>query len=169
MNIKNKLAEYGITSVYHFTDKSNLKSIQENGLQSLFNIEEESIDVSHFGANDFSHQLDRQKGLDDYIHLSFIKDHPMLHSAIARGSIINPVWLEIDISVLLEDETLFCDEVANARNAHLFKKKHLLKSIDFDGMIYEKDFWVRKDIRKAEILVYDHIPLNEIIGVTYGK
>lgn len=38
MSIKETLENYGITSIYHFTDKANLETIEEYGLQSLKNI-----------------------------------------------------------------------------------------------------------------------------------
>jgi len=35
MNLKETLEEFGITSIWHFTDRSNLESIEEHGLLSL--------------------------------------------------------------------------------------------------------------------------------------
>ena len=81
MTLKKILASYGITSVYHFTDKANLESIKTYGIQSLQNIIQNDIDVQRFGADSLSHTLDAYKGLDRYVHLSFIKDHPMYHIA----------------------------------------------------------------------------------------
>jgi len=169
MNIKKRLEKFGITSVYHFTDESNLESIEKFGIQSLYNIEQQNIDVSRFGANELSHDLDVRSGLDRYVHLSFIKDHPMYHNAKSRGSILKPVWLELDISILFEDETLFCDEVANSSRAVLFRVDNILNSINFNGMINERDFWIKKEIRKAEILAYNNVSTDKILGVTYGK
>jgi hypothetical protein len=125
--------------------------------------------LEHTGADTLSHSLDKHKGLDQYIHLSFIKDHPMYHIAKSRQSIIDPVWLEIDISVLFEKNTLFCDKVANDSTAKLFKIDKIKKKIDFDTMLFSLIFDEYKEARKAEILVLDHISSDKILGVYNGK
>lgn len=169
MSIRETLSRYGIDSIYHFTDKSNLKSIEKYGIQSLYNITTQKIDVSAFGAESLSHSLDRNRGLDKFVHLAFIKDHPMYHTAKKRGSIITPIWIELDISVLFDEDTIFCDEVANKNNSNLFRLENILDFINFDTMINEKDFWTRITARKAEIMAYDSININKIKGITYGK
>lgn len=169
MGIRETLEYYGITSIYHFTDKANLKMIEKFDIQSLKNIHMFNIPVEHFGANETSHIIDKNRGLDEYVHLSFIKDHPMYHVAKKRGSIINPVWIEIDISVLYKQDTLFCNEVANAYGARTFTLDNVLKNIDFNTMLFEKDFGIRKEARKAEIMVFDSISTYLIKGFTDGK
>lgn len=169
MGIKMDLERYGISSIYHFTDKANLKTIERFGLQSLKNILSLQIDVKHFGAEELSHNLDQRKGLDQYVHLAFIQDHPMYHVAKRRGNIIDPVWIEIDCSVLYDEDTLFCDKVANQTNAHIFRIDNVMQNIDFNTMIYGRDFYLKKEARKAEIMIYDSIHPNKILGVTYGK
>ena len=169
MSIVSSLSKYGITSVYHFTDESNLKSIEKYGIQSLKNIAKYGINVSRFGAENLSHILDMQKGLDRYVHLAFVDDHPMYYVAKSRGSIIRPVWLEIDISILNNHKTRFCDKVANQTNANIFYLDRVLKNIDFANMVHGNSFEARKEARKAEILAYDHIDISMIKGVYYGK
>ncbi len=169
MSIKSTLSKYSITSVFHFTDKSNLKSIEKYGLQSLKNIFQRGIEVSRFGAESMSHELDRQRGLDKYVHLAFTNDHPMYYVAKNRGNIINPIWLEIDISVLFDYKTLFCDRVANQTNSNLFKAESVSQNINFSDMFYGGTFEAKKEARKAEILIFDKIETNLIKGITYGK
>lgn len=169
MDVKAALSQYGIKSVYHFTDKANLPTIQRYGIQSLKNIFNLNIPVQHFGAEELSHMLDERRGLDKYVHLSFVQDHPMYHVAKARGNIIDPIWIELDISVLLEQKTLFCDKVANKTNSHLFDVNGVMKFIDFDSLVYSKDFNTKKEARKAEILVHDFIGADKIKGIHYGK
>jgi hypothetical protein len=167
--IRKYLKKRGITSVWHFTDRSNLTSILKYGILSLKKIKQKNIMLEHTGADTLSHSLDKYKGLDQYIHLSFIKDHPMYHIAKSRQSIIDPVWLEIDISVLFEKNTLFCDKVANDSTAKLFKIDKIKKKIDFDTMLFSLIFDEYKEARKAEILVLDHISSDKILGVYNGK
>lgn len=169
MSIKSELEKFGITSIYHFTDKANLPTIERYGIQSLKNILKFQIDVKHFGAEELSHNLDQRKGLDQYVHLAFIQDHPMYYIAKARGNLQNPVWLEIDSSILFDDDTLFCDKVANQTNARIFGIDKVSQNIDFDAMLYDIDFTTRKEARKAEIMAFGSIHPSKIKGVTYGK
>ncbi len=174
MNIKKTLENYGITSLYHFTDKENLTSIEKYGLQSLSNIIKLNIDVKHFGAEELSHKLDKTKGLDKYVHISFIKDHPMYYISKSRGNLKNPVWIEFDASILYEKTTLFCDTVANSTNADIFRIDKILDKINLEILTNNKflsgeEFNIRKNVRKAEIMVLDSISINKIKGITYGK
>ena len=169
MNIRETLENYGITSIYHFTDKSNLEMIEKYGIQSLRNIFNFDIPVKHFGAEELSHNLDKRTGLDKYVHLAFIKDHPMYHVAKRRGNIIEPVWIEIDSSILYDENTLFSDKVANSQEANIFRIDRILDFIDFDTILSEEYSFNRKEARKAEIMVFDSISINKIKGITYGK
>ena len=174
MLIKEALENYGITSIYHFTDKANLETIEKYGSQSLKNICNLNIDVKHFGAEELSHMLDERRGLDKYVHLSFIKDHPMYHVSKSRGNLINPIWIELDSSILYENTTLFCDKVANQNGAKIFDINSILENINFEILTDNKtlsgeDWKIRKEIRKAEIMALDSISTNKIKGITYGK
>jgi len=154
-----------ITSFWHFTDKSNLDSILKYGIQTLFNIKQSNIKVSHFGANELSHNLDEAKGLDKYTHLSFIKDHPMYYVAKREKRINNPIWIEIDIGVLLHKNYFFCNGVANSNYAILHKN---IKMINFENF-NSNDFYTKKNVRKAEILIQGAIEKNYIKGVYNGN
>lgn len=174
MSIRKTLENYGITSVYHFTDAANLNTIEKYGLQSLKNILSKNIDVKYFGAEELSHNLDQRKGLDKYVHLSFIKDHPMYYVAKNRGNLQRPVWIELDASILYENTTLFCDGVANQSNAYIFKINNVFKYIDFKMLTLEgylsRDRWQeRKEARKAELMVLNSINIEKIKGITYGN
>lgn len=75
-----ELKKHNITALYHFTDKENLQSIINNGgLYSWKDAEEKGIAISKPGGSIDSHNLDRKKGLENYVRLSFVKDHPMKH------------------------------------------------------------------------------------------
>ena len=169
MTIKETLENYGITSIYHFTDKSNLEMIEKYGIQSLSNIFNFNIIVKHFGAEELSHNLDQRRGLDKYVHLAFIKDHPMYHVAKRRGNIIEPVWIEIDSSLLYDENTLFSDKIANARESNIFKIDRIFDFIDFNTILSEEHSFIRKEARKAEIMVFNSISIDKIKGITYGN
>jgi len=72
MKLKELLIKSGIKDLWHFTDMSNLYSIQKNSLLSLEKIASNKINVTCFGADELSHSLDRASGLDKYVHLAFL-------------------------------------------------------------------------------------------------
>lgn len=169
MSLENILTQHQIKSVWHFTDVSNLDSIGEHGLASLEKIVEEKISVTRFGADIVSHRLDFQKGLDSYVHLSFVDDHPMYHVSKGRGSIEKGIWIEFPLEIIFQDGVLFCDEVANKTGAKLYTKDEIANVIDFNTLVYGRDFEQTKEARKAEILIPNGIALSEAIGGHYGK
>lgn len=149
--IVNTLIElYGIECLWHFTDKSNISSIRQCGLLSLARLRASNIQVN-FGANDLSHKLDEHYGLDRYVHLSFVQDHPMFF-------VINKdlVWIRVSLSVLFLPDVMVSSEVANKNHARLWPASKVLEVINFDSMFGE-DFDRAKEAKKAEILVPDHI------------
>jgi len=174
MSIIETLKRNDINSVWHFTDISNLDSIVKYGILSLHELVENSIDA-HFSADVLSHSLDRRYGLDEYVHLAFISDHPMYHNALKRGSIDHGIWIELDLKVLLDDSVMFSDEVANKSGVKPFDYTKVEEKIDFIKM-FHRDFWTRLEARKAEIMVPNKIDINYIkaiydgnTGVQYGK
>ena len=167
MSVIETLQNQGINSIWHFTDKSNLDSIERYGILSLRGIIKDDIVVSRFGADNLSHTLDIHYGLDKYVHLALIKDHPMYHRAKQRGSIVYPVWIELDISILNKDKTVFSNRVANESGSKIYNIDKIEEKIDFNKM-FHPDFWTRVEARKAEIMVANQIDADKIIGVYYG-
>lgn len=174
MSIKKTLNYYGITSIWHFTDLSNLESIEKNGVLSLRNIIKNKINVSCYGADDLSHNLDKRYGLDKYVHLSFIKEHPMQYVKTRDGDIPNPIWLEIDASVLFGSYSMFSDQVANKTSAKVYDIEDLTEYMDLDvlwGRTNWKDPQIQKRRRAAkygEIMIKDKISIRDIVGVSHG-
>jgi len=168
-SLKALLAKYHITSLWHFTDRANISSIKKHGILSLANLKKKNIDISHTASSELSHSIDRIKRLDHYVHLSFIQDHPLYHVAISEKRLVDPVWIEIDISILFDQKTRFCNQVANKKGAKILSVDKIEKVIDFDIMLYSKDFDQCKEVRKAEVLIADYIPVDKIIGVHDGK
>jgi hypothetical protein len=82
------------------------------------------------------------------------------------GEIPNPIWLEIDTSVLFEEGTLCCNQVANASRAKCYNIEELDKVIDLKTLL-NKPHW-SNSVRKSEILVADRIDFNKVKGVYNG-
>lgn len=98
----------------------------------------------------------------------------MYYVARSRGNLINPVWIELDSSILYEKSTLFCDKVANQNQSDIFGIENILEKINFeiltDNRFLSGDEWkLRKEIRKAEIMALNTITTDKIKGITYGK
>ncbi len=75
--------------------------------------ERRGIEILSSGGNDWSHDADRIKEMDEYVHLAFVDDHPMLFWAKKEHRISEPVWLKIDSSILLGDDVRFSSDVSN--------------------------------------------------------
>jgi len=161
------LKENGINYFWHFTDKSNLESIRKYGIQSLWFINHSGIKVKHYGANELSHKIDYEKNLDLFVHLSFIKDHPMYWIAKKEGRIVDPVWLKIDLKVLYLTEAYFSDTIANKNGANIYSFNKI-RILDFKDM-FNDDFNIKKEARKAEILVKRIVKPYYIKGVYNGN
>lgn len=162
--LKKAIESESIRVLYHFTDQANLSSILcSGGLYSWSHCERNGIRISRPGGNQASRRLDRQRGLEDYVRLSFVKEPPMYHVAKRDGRIQNPVILEVRPEVILWEQTKFSDGNATANRARIGGKLEDFRQIRFDILRksdwadeYEKHYW------QAEVLVKNHIPLRYI-------
>lgn len=162
------LKQNGITTLYHFTDKMNLDSIRKNGgLYSWYYCQQNDISIASPGGSAVSREIDTKKGLQDYVRVSFVRDHPMLYKAKSDKRISNPVILEIKTEVICQLETKFATQnaaksgvivspsfdVFNSIRFPLFKKRY------FDLSEEERPFY------QAEVLVLKNIPIEFISNI----
>ena len=163
------LCNYGITKLYHFTDRSNLPSIiASRGLLSWADCEEKGISISHPGGDSASRYSDKRANLHHYVRLSFTNQHPMMFVARREGRIPNPVILEIDRSVIFEDTTLFSDMNAVKREAFIGGDINAFKNIHFSSVVRNRHFDLPTREQKyfqAEILVHNYISLERIYNI----
>lgn len=170
MRCEDILTQNGIDRLYHFTDFENLESIVQNGgLYSWLECEKKGINVSKPGGGDLSRVLDRRKGLEDYVRLSFAHEHPMMHVAMREGRISSPVILEIDPEVALLEGTKFSDRNAASNDAIIGYGQDGLRNIKFDVVTKSCHYYdLEEDEKKyyqAEILVENFIPLKYITNI----
>lgn len=162
------LKENGIISLYHFTDKANIRAIKSaGGLYSWSYLEKEDIFVSSPGSGPKARLAALQFGLSDFISLSFIKDHPMKHVALKEGRISDPVTLEISIEVIFWEHTEF--STMNAADGKTSKGKSIdiLRKCKFE-LFNKKYFDLEEDDKKyhqAEVLVKTWVPLEFINNI----
>lgn len=163
------LKQNGITKLYHFTDRENLNSIIQNrGLMSWADCKKKGIIIPKPGGDSSSRMYDERDNLHHYVRLSFTNQHPMMFVARRDGRIPNPIILEIDKSVLFEDNTMFSNMNAVKRGASIGGDFSAFKKIHFASVTRNKHFDLPVEEQKyfqAEILVQNYIPLEKVLNI----
>ena len=168
----NFLKSKGIASVYHFTEKSNLRSIQDyGGIYSLAKLKEKEISEVSYISNEWSQSADNYKGLDSYVHLCFIHGkHPMAYIA-AEENQKDIIWLEIDVEILKLPNVLYTNGVSNKADVQTYNSILAKSNLDINAIYDFLDFndgnnKARKLASyKYEILIPDCVPLCYIRNI----
>lgn len=160
------LKQNNISALYHFTSSKNIPQIkQSGGLLSWYASVTRNNDVSIYGGDSLSRNLDKRFGNHDYVHLSFCDDHPMSYKLKQAGEHV--VWLEISPVVILLKDTIFSDINAADSNHHQGGSISDLKRINFDAT--KMHYLQRNDINfkphQAEVMVKTFLPKKYIINL----
>ncbi len=160
------LQQNGITTLYHFTDRANIKSIKEHrGLYSWHYCDRNNIDVLYSGGDTLSRQLDMQHNLQDFVRLSFCNDHPMMWRLKQNGR--NLVLLQVNIDVSYFEKTCFSDINATDGDHTHGSDLQDLRRIDFKAT--KRNYVRREDSdfkpHQAEVLVKTWIPIEYITNI----
>ncbi len=164
-----------INVLFHFTDRRNLVSIREHGgLLALAEMKRRGIQIPAPGGNQWSHDVDGMRGLDEYVHLCFRWTHPMEYVARADGRITDSVFLNVHPEVLRWEGVLFTPDVSNKSGVQAHPIEEAANMIDFE-VLYSWTDWRDPAIRerlsqaeKSEILVPRFIPLDLIRNFPNG-
>jgi hypothetical protein len=163
------LQQNGISILYHFTDKANLKSIKENGgLYSWQYCDRSGIDIPFPGGGTLSRQLDCQYGLQDYVRVSFTEKHPMMFFSKKEGRIQNPVILKISLDVAYFANTRFANMNATKTGHRQGVSLDDLKAIHFETVKLQNHFDLddsEKSYYQAELLIKTWIPIEYITNI----
>lgn len=166
---KKLIEQHHITTLYHFTDRENLESIIKNGgLYSWADCEQKGINISKPGGSMSSRDLDRRDNLQNFVRVSFVREHPMMYVAMNDGRISNPVVLEIDPEVIYWQDSLYADRNATKNGAHVGSSIDDFSQLHFNSFKAKKHFDLDADEQKfyqAEVLVKNHIPLQFIKNI----
>ena len=170
-----KLTQYKIEKLWHFTDRSNLPLIKRHGgILSLRKLRELEIEVPYPGGNDWSHDADTARGLDKYINLTLIPNHPMLYTAKQQGRILDPVWLSIRADIALHKDVRFCKTVSNRSDSEILDHARAAEELDLEALFTYMD-WSdpevharRRNAEKSEVLIPDLVPVDKILGFQNG-
>lgn len=166
---KKLIEQHHITTLYHFTDRENLESIIKNGgLYSWADCEQKGISISKPGGSMGSRDLDRRDNLQNFVRVSFVREHPMMYVAMNDGRISNPVVLEIDPEVIYWQDSLYADRNATKNGALVGSSIDDFSQLHFNSFKAKKHFDLDADEQKfyqAEVLVKNHIPLQFIKNI----
>lgn len=166
---KDILANNRVTKLYHFTDRSNIPSIKNNGgLLSWYYCEANRINITSPGGGSLSRSLDRRANVHNYVRASFVRNHPMMFVARNEGRISNPVILEISPEVVYWQRSKYSNKNATRNDAHIGDSVADLQSVRFDIFRFPNHFDLAEDVKpyyQAEILVYERIPLEFILNL----
>ena len=162
------LQNNNINKLYHFTDRANIESIKKNGgLYSWSYCQKNNISIANPGGSSTSRFLDQKKGLENYVRISFVSDHPMLFVAQTEGRIKNPVLLEISIDLIYKKETKYAIQNAAKNGVVADSSYNTFKSIKFN-VLRRRYFDLSDNERpyyQAEILILEKIPLEFITNI----
>ena len=169
-SIATVLKENEVKYFFHFTDVSNLKSIKEQGgLLSWYYCEQHNIDIPFAGGDNASRQLDSRHNLEDYVRLSFCRNHPMAYNVWIRNNKIPQfVRLKIKIDVAYFESTLFTDINAADNNHKIGSNFSFIKeniNLKATKMEYVKGDDPNFKPRQAEVLVRTFIPIKYIENI----
>jgi hypothetical protein len=174
MATKDPFRRYFVTAFYHFTDRRNLPLIREHGLLSRATLAEMGIETPAPGGNEWSHDADDRRGLDQYVHLCFKNNHPMEFVARQDGRIEDSIFLRVHPDVLEFDGVKFTPDVSNKAGVPIYPLEESLSIIDFE-VLYTRTNWSDPLIQqrlqqaeKCELLVPNHIPLALIRNLPNG-
>lgn len=164
-----------ITTLYHFTDRRNLSKIRElKGLYSLAKLKEMQVVIPNPGGNEWSHEADQSKGMDQYIHLCLKPNHPMEYVARNEKRIGETIFLQIHPDVLKFEGVKFTADVSNKSGVPILTIEEAKKIIDFEVLFTRTDWkdsviqYRLQQAEKSEILIPNHIPLEFIRNIPNG-
>lgn len=173
MRIVEKFVEAMLKSrrrLFHFTDSRNIESIRLNGLLTTSDIAERRI-ASVTGGDADSLGIDRYKGFDKYVRLSFCRSHPMSHVAKERGNILQVRILTVCPTVLLREDVRIADRVATDNDAVIALADEMIPQMDLLATYQYLDWKIpenrtrRLAAEKWEAMVPGQIATKDIVGI----
>ncbi|KMO10752.1 hypothetical protein SQ03_29165 [Methylobacterium platani JCM 14648] len=110
-------------------------------------------------------------GMDAYVHLCFMNDHPMEYKARNEGRVQNTVWLRIDPAIIKQAGVRITNGVSNRSDMVTMDPSTQIDTLDLE-VIYQGTDWKDPEIKKRrieakkyEILVPDSVPLQFIRNI----
>ena len=157
------LSKNGVTRLFHFTD-----------VEPGFNSQNWAYDVCLIGtaipakmnSDALSRDLDKARGLQDYVRLSFNEQNPMKYVAKTQKRVSKPVMLQIMLEVVTKPGVLFSDcnatrkDAVTSPNPDVVRLDIVKARNQFAVAVKERHFY------QAEVLVPSPVPPELIIFPT---
>lgn len=165
----NLVKSAGVTKLFHFTDKSNLKNIRDmGGLYSWDYLVSSNINIPAPGGDNLSRMLDSRYKLENFVRTSFCSNHPMMYVARKEGRITDPVILEINPEVIALKDTMFSNMNATKKGHKKGTGIKDLKRVDFNICLQNNQFDLEeyeKAYYQSEVMVKQFIPSKYIMNL----
>lgn len=169
LSFQEVMSENKVTCFYHFTDRANIPSIKKHGICAWEFCSNNSIEIVLASSSEQSRSLDKRDNLQNYVRVSFTKQHPMMFIALKEGRIKDPVILEISTEVALWKYTKYADRNAVKNGAKVGDNLDDFKRIRFDLVKKNKHFDIENEEERqfyqAELLILDKIPVKYINNI----
>ena len=164
---------------YYITHIDNLKSILENGILSRNQIKDENNiwvklklakGIKSIYAKDIvqirKNKKFKDRSLWEYANLYFQVRNPMLYRVIREFGAKNIIILQINSDVIKGNDIGITDGNAASSETQFFEDINKGLNV-LDSEQFKKKYWNESDKRKlmAELLVYDRISSDKIIGI----
>jgi hypothetical protein len=165
-----------VPHLYHFTNVNNLPGIRRLG--GIFSTARLNAMGELFcsGGDEASLVLDRQCGMDQFVHLCFTAGHPMAFRVRERSPNVNLTYLRIDRTILAQPGVMFATGVGHANNAETTTLDDAVARnlIDYHAL-YDWTDWAdaeaqakRHAAEMCEILIPDHVAVALIRNLPNG-
>lgn len=158
------IEKHNISTLYHFTDRANLKSIkQHDALFSWHHCVTNNIEIPVPGGNQLSRDLDTNKGLQNDVRVSFTRSHPMMFVQPIRNR--NNIILELDTEVIFWNGTRYANKNATRNDVNVGSTLDDFNQLRFDLFKFPNHFSLSESDRpfyQGEILVPTKIPIQFI-------
>ena len=159
-----------VDSFFHFTDTRNLDSIRRHGLLSMKELKAAGIKPIT-GGNDWSLEADAHAGMDAFVHLCFVPDHPMEYIARKEKRIEQSKFIRVSPEILRIDGVRLTTDVSNKSGIMPLPVDEGLALLDHKAMYTRLNFKDpeqlarRQAAEKYEILVPDRVTADLLIGL----
>lgn len=158
----------GVDRLYHVTDASNWDTIQKSGIFSSKLIETKKVPGVTYGSDRISQIISRNKGLDQYVHLSFSSTPSSLPRSFEKGYMENLITLEISLEVFNQEDTVVSSYDPLDERAHRLSSASEIAEVDFEaakaGAAFTSDTPADKAKAGATVLVHGAIPRSYILN-----
>ena len=165
------LLKYGIREFFHFTETANLPSIRAHGLLSLSELSRLNLPNVHYASSPESRSVDSHYGLDSYVRLAFVNQHPMEYVARKEGRLTAPKFLSVKSEILNIEGVRVAAGVAYGHGVPIYDLAEACDKLDFD-VLYVRLNWKDPAImarlmaaRKYELLIPNRVSPDLIGGL----